>query len=72
MAATIKVIELIGVSAQSWDEAVRAAVTEACRTIRNVHGIDVLNQTAKVRDGRIYEYHANVKIAFVVEDMSAK
>lgn len=67
MAATIKVLELVGVSERGFDEAAQNAVQEAAKTVRNIHGVDVIRNTAKVRDGKIYEYHCNVKVAFVVE-----
>jgi dodecin len=63
-----KIIELVGSSDVSWDEAVRAAVAEAARTVRGIRGVDVQDWTARVKDGRIVEYKANVKIAFGVEE----
>ncbi|TFH15468.1 dodecin domain-containing protein, partial [Candidatus Bathyarchaeota archaeon] len=63
----VKIVELIGSSPNSWEEAVRNAVKEAAKTIRNVKGVDVKRFTAKVKNGDIVEYRAVVKIAFVVE-----
>lgn len=63
----IKVIELVGVSPNSWSDAARKAVAEASRTVHGITGVDVLHSTAVVEDGEIKEYHVNVKIAFVVE-----
>lgn len=65
--AAIKVLELVGVSDKSWREAVQNAVEEATKTVRNITGVDVLHTTAKVKDGKIEEYHANVKLAFRVD-----
>lgn len=65
--ATIKVIELVGVSDQSFHGAVEAAVEDASKTLRNITGFDVLKTTGKVNDGHITEYHANVKFAFRVD-----
>ncbi|MFO7152746.1 MAG: dodecin family protein [Bacillota bacterium] len=67
---TVKVIELVGESKNSWQEAVENAVRDASKTIRNISGVEVRNQTAKVRDGKIVEYKANVAIAFKVEGSS--
>ena len=65
--AVIKIIELIGSSPVSWSEAAQNAVTEAARTIKNIKGVHVKRCTAKVKDNKIVEYNANVKISFVVD-----
>jgi hypothetical protein len=65
-----KIIELVASSDKSWDDAVRAAVEEAAKTVRGIRGVDVQDWTARVKGGRIVEYKANVKIAFGVEDES--
>jgi flavin-binding protein dodecin len=65
--ATIKVIELVGVSNKSWSDAAQQAVAQAARTVRHITGLDVLHSTAVVRDGKIVQFHVNVKLAFVTE-----
>jgi flavin-binding protein dodecin len=65
--ATIRVIELVGVSTESWTDAAREAIGRAAQTIRHITGADVVHQTAVVRDGKIVEYHVDLKVAFVVE-----
>jgi dodecin len=62
-----KVIEVVGSSPESLDDAVKQAVAEAARTIRNIHGVDVRNFTVKVRDDQILEYRVDCKIAFGLE-----
>jgi flavin-binding protein dodecin len=63
----IKIIELIGSSPNSWSEATQNAVTEAAKTIKNIKGVHVKRCTAKVKNNKIIEYNANVKISFIVE-----
>ena len=63
----VKIIELIGSSPIGWSEAAQNAVTEAAKTVKNVKGVHVKRCTAKVKDNKIAEYNANVKIAFIVE-----
>jgi flavin-binding protein dodecin len=63
----IKIIELIGSSPVGWSEAAQNAVTEAAETIKNIKGIHVKRCTAKVKDNKIVEYNADVKISFIVE-----
>lgn len=65
--AAIKIIEVIGTSSNSMQEAVDNAVTEATKTVRNISGLDVLGWTAKVENDKIVSWNANVKIAFEVE-----
>ena len=65
--AVVKIVELIGSSLNSWEEAAGNAVKEAAKTIRNIKGVDVKSCTAKVENNEIVEYRAVVKIAFVVE-----
>ena len=63
----VKIVELIGSSKEGWQNAAENAVERAAETIRNIHGVDVSGWTAKVDNGKISEYRANVKISFVVE-----
>jgi flavin-binding protein dodecin len=63
----VKLIELIGVSSKGWEDAVESAVNKAGESLKHIHAVDVLGFKAKVENGKISEYRANVKIAFVIE-----
>ena len=63
----VKIIELIGSSPEGWVEAVNDALQEAAKTIQNIKSLHVKRCTAKVKDNKIVEYRAVVKIAFIVE-----
>jgi flavin-binding protein dodecin len=63
----IKVVEIIGISEQSFDDAVTNAVAKAAETIDGISGVEVISQTARVKDGKITQYHATVKLAFTVK-----
>jgi dodecin len=65
--AVVRVIELVGVSSKSWSDAAQQAVARASQTLRHITGVDVLKSSAVVKDGKITEYHVNVKVAFVME-----
>jgi flavin-binding protein dodecin len=65
--AVVRVIELVGVSSESWSDAARQAVARASKTLRHITGVDVVKSTAVVKDGKITEYHLNVKLAFIIE-----
>lgn len=62
----VKVIEVIGVSEESWEDAVGQAVTKASESVKGITGVEVMAQTARVSDGKVTQYHATVKLAFVV------
>lgn len=63
----VKIIELIGLSDKSFEDAVHQAVTKAAETINGITGVEILKQTAAVRNGRIQQFRVNVRIAFVVQ-----
>jgi len=63
----VKIIELIGSSPIGWNEAAQNAVTEAAKTVKNIKGVHVKRCTAKVKNNKIVEYKADVKIAFILE-----
>jgi len=65
--AVVKIIELIGSSPDGWKEATESALKEATKTIRNIKSLHVKRCTAKVKDNKIVEYRAVVRIAFIVE-----
>jgi len=64
----VKIIELIGSSSESWEKAVKNAVEEAAKTVKNIVGVDVKGCSGVVEDGEIVRYRANLKIAFIVEE----
>ncbi len=66
MSNVAKVIELVGNSDIGWEDAANNAVKAASRTLHDITGIEVVNMTAKVKDGKIVEYKTTVKIAFAV------
>jgi flavin-binding protein dodecin len=67
MARVVKIVELMGVSSESFSDAVRQAVKEAARTIRDITGVEVVKSTAQVEGDEIIEYHVTVRLAFAVE-----
>jgi hypothetical protein len=64
----VKIIELVGVSPKNFEDAVVQAVKRTSKTVKNITGVDVIGQSVKVEGGKVVEYRANVKIAFVVEE----
>jgi hypothetical protein len=64
---TAKVIELVGTSAVSFDEAIRNAIEDASATTRGITGAHVLNWSVKCENGHVTEYKVDVKVAFGIE-----
>lgn len=67
MARVVKIVEIMGVSEESFSDAVRQAVREAAKTIRNISGVEVIKSTAEVDGDEIFEYHVTVRLAFAIE-----
>lgn len=63
----VKIIEIVGVSNKSFDDAVTQAVAKASKTVEGITGLEVLKYTAKTKDGKIVQYRANIKLAFPVK-----
>lgn len=68
--SVIKVVELVGTSKTSWEDAVQQMLTEASESLRHISGVDLVKQTAHVENGKITEYRATCHVAFVVEHHS--
>lgn len=62
----VKVIELVGESPKSFEDAVKNALDDAKKTVRDIRGIDVKSFNAVVRNDKIAAFRANVKVAFLV------
>jgi hypothetical protein len=69
MTRIAKVLEVIGNSDKSWQDAAQVALDEAKKTIHEIAGVEVGDMTAKVdsNTGNITEYRTAVKIAFGVK-----
>ncbi len=66
--AVTKIIELVGSSTTSSDDAVKAALTEAQVTIRNIKALDVVS--VGLRGDNLDEWRALVRISFLIERVS--
>ena len=66
--AVTKIIELVGSSASSSDDAVRAALSEAQATLRNIKAVDVVS--VGLRGDKLDEWRAHVRISFLIERVS--
>lgn len=64
---TAKVVELIGTSTKSFEDAVRSALKDASATTRGITGAQVEGWSVKCADGKVTEYKASLKVVFGIE-----
>ena len=63
----VKIIEIVGVSPNSFDDALAQAVSKAAESINGISSVEVIRQTASIRDTKIVRYEITVKLSFVVK-----
>ena len=63
--AVVKIIELVGSSKVSTDDAARQALKSAQRKIRNIRAVDIVS--TGLRGENLDEYRAHVRVAFLIE-----
>jgi flavin-binding protein dodecin len=66
--AVTKIIELVGSSPSSSDDAVKAALREAQASLRNIKAVDVVS--VGLRGETLGEWRAHVRVSFLVERVS--
>jgi flavin-binding protein dodecin len=62
--STYKVIELIGTSPNSWEEAVAGAIETAGKSLRDLRIAEVADLDVQIQDGKVSAYRAKVKVSF--------
>ena len=62
-----KVIELVGTSTESWEEAAAAAIKRASESLRDLRIAEVSLLDMHIKDGKIEAYRARVKVSFKYE-----
>jgi len=62
-----KVIELVGTSTKSWDDAAASAINKASKTLRDLRIAEVTAMDIHLKDGQIEFYRTKVKISFKFE-----
>lgn len=62
-----KVIELVGSSETSWEDAVKKAVESASKSIRDLRVCEVVKLDTKIEDNMIVAYRARVQLSFKYE-----
>ncbi len=66
-AHTYKILEIVGSSATSSDEAIRNAIAEAAKTLRHLDWFEVVETRGHIQDGKVGHFQVRVKIGFRLE-----
>lgn len=61
---TYKLIELVGVSETSIEEAIQNAVSRANQTLKNLDWFEVVEARGMIQDGRVNQFQVKLKVGF--------
>jgi dodecin len=59
-----RVTEVIGTSAQSWEDAAKNAVETAASTLRDLRIAEVVKMDVKMENGKVIEYRTRLQLSF--------
>jgi flavin-binding protein dodecin len=62
-----KVLELVGTSTKSWEDAAKAVVDRASQSLRDLRIAEVVEQDLQLSDGKVEAYRVKVKLSFKYE-----
>jgi dodecin len=68
--AVASVSTITSASSKSWQDAIEVGFERARKTLRNITGLQVVEEKARVEDGVITEYLVTLRVIFVLEDPS--
>ena len=63
-----RVIEIVGTSEQSVEDAINSAVARAGSTLRNLRWFEVVRTSGHIDDGVVRHYQVTLKVGFTMED----
>jgi flavin-binding protein dodecin len=63
-----KIIELSAQSSKSFEDAIDSGIARANKTLRNIQGVWIKEQSLSVTDGKISAYRVVMKVTFVFEE----
>jgi len=68
MESIYKVIEIIGTSPNSWEDAAKKAVETASKTLKDLRVAEAVEFDLKLEDGKVSAYRTKMKISFKYQD----
>jgi len=63
-----KVIEIIGSSSVSWEDAAKKAITRATKTLEGLRIAEVVEQDMKIEEGEVVAYRTKLRLSFRFKD----
>ncbi|MEJ2546201.1 MAG: dodecin family protein [Gemmatimonadota bacterium] len=63
-----KVTEITASSEKSFEDAITHGIARAHKTLKNIKGAWINEQTVEIKDGKIATYRVNMKVTFVLDD----
>ena len=67
--SVLKVIELLGNSTVSFEDAVQNVINEASKSIQGIKSVYIQDMQVTVEDNKIAQYRVNAKVTFVIKDI---
>ena len=61
-----KVVELVGSSPESWEQAAQAAIEEAGKSLRDLRIAQVMEMDMHIEDGKVAAYRTRLKLSFKI------
>lgn len=62
-----KVVEISAQSSESFEDAIKQAITKAGETVRDIRGAWVKEQSVAIENGEVVAYRVDLKVTFVLE-----
>jgi len=62
--STYKIIELVGSSEKSWEDAAKKAVETASKSLKDLRIAEITQLDVKIEKGKVTAYRARVKLSF--------
>jgi flavin-binding protein dodecin len=65
--STYTIVELVGTSPKSWEDAAKTAIETAAETLRDLRVAEVVKLDMTVENGKVSQYRARVNLSFKYE-----
>ena len=62
-----KIVDVVGSSETSIEDAINSAVARASKTLRNLRWFEVVQTRGEIRDGKVHFYQVQIRVGFTME-----